>query len=503
MPLLTEDHELRRLAILDAIKNAARPFADTSAEARERRRSLPFFDWAQTYLPHYFSSAPWSAHVEAERASREEGMPQYHCWSRGAGKSTIFSLAKPLRWELNTALRKAYDEPGRHFIIMAGATEGVAVAKADYIKWELEANPRIRADYGEEACQVEGTEGDRIYGSTRIWCRGIGQSPRGQFFRGHRPDAFIGDDLENEILVKNPDREQELWDWINGAVLGGLEVNGCIFINLGNMYGRHCLMHRAAQQAQKTDDDGRPLCRYFVYALRDRVTKQSLWPERYPTDKLARRCALLGMRNARREIDCLPDDETAAFKPEWIHEFRVADVDPSDFRKVAVLDPAGTSQTKNDYSALPTLGVRESEVNTKRPNIYCLNAWIRHATPNQVVRATKRINDDLGPFPFWCERNVFNEWGKAAFEAVPGAPDVRTFHQTGNKDDRIIGLQSDFEAGRFYFDPSDSDQQLLIDQFLDYGMTGVHDDGPDAFEDAVRRLDKRGAGALVPLPDVM
>ena len=56
-----------------------------------------------------------------------------------------------------------------------------------------------------------------------------------------------------------------------------------------------------------------------------------------------------------------------------------------------------------------------------------------------------------------------------------------------SKEDRILSLQPDFEQGLCYFDEGEGDQRLLLDQFLDFGKTGVHDDGPDAFEMA-RRL---------------
>src|SRR5208282_3710914 len=56
-----------------------------------------------------------------------------------------------------------------------------------------------------------------------------------------------------------------------------------------------------------------------------------------------------------------------------------------------------------------------------------------------------------------------------------------------SKEDRILSLQPDFERGLCCFDEGEGDQRLLLDQFLDFGKTGVHDDGPDAFEMA-RRL---------------
>ena len=312
----TASHSARLERIVQAMHDKANPFADVSPQARAQRRGLPFFDWCATYLPHYFTAPPWLRHREAEADSHEEGIPQFHCWSRGAGKSTLFSLAKPLRWILDAAPDATPHSLGRHFIIFGGATEDVAIDKSDFVKLELVENPRIRGDYGDDACQVNGAAGARVMGDTLLWCRGIGQSTRGQRHRQWRPDAFVGDDLENDMLARNPKREDELWDWLLGATFPGLEAHGAraIFLVVGTMYSRHCMMARAREQARLRDANGRPLCRYFHYPLRN-PDGRSAWPERYTDADLARACAVMGARIARREIDCKEDDEAAPFRP--------------------------------------------------------------------------------------------------------------------------------------------------------------------------------------------
>ena len=53
---------------------------------------------------------------------------------------------------------------------------------------------------------------------------------------------------------------------------------------------------------------------------------------------------------------------------------------------------------------------------------------------------------------------------------------------------RIEGtLSAPIENGVIRFHPTDKDQALLIDQLLDC-FDGDHDDGPDALEGAVRKL---------------
>ena len=73
---------------------------------------------------------------------------------------------------------------------------------------------------------------------------------------------------------------------------------------------------------------------------------------------------------------------------------------------------------------------------------------------------------------------------------------VRSATATTNKADRILANQPEFEAGLCWFDAAEGDQQLLIDQFLDFGKTAVHDDGPDAWDGARRQLP--GAAGAAP-----
>ena len=480
----TRDHRRQLETILASQRELARPFADTSPEARDRRKALPFFAWAQTYLPHYFTCQPWSKHIEAEALSGEEGMPQFHCWSRGAGKSVIFSLAKPLHWILSQT---------RHFIIFGGATEDVAIDKADFIGLELTENQRLRADYGDDACTVEGEEGARVMGDTLLWCRGIGQSTRGQRHRQYRPDAFVGDDLENDGLARNPAREDALWDWLLGATFPGLESHGAraIFIIVGTMYGRKCMMERARTESTKTDATGRPLCRYFCYPLLDEHG-HSTWPDRYSDDDLARACAIMGASIARREVGCKADDEEASFRSEWIREFDSRTLDRSGLRVAGFLDPSATHTERSDYKALIVLATPADAKPGQPQPIFCLHAWIRRASPMEMIDHLFWVVNTYSPGLLACESNGFQNliWPLLSGEQRRRGQifSLRSITNTTNKQDRILCNQGEFERGLCLFDPQEGDQRILIDQFLDFGKTSVHDDGPDAWDGARRML---------------
>jgi hypothetical protein len=482
----TRVHEQQVKRILDLMKIEARPFADTSPEAIAARKALPFDGWCKLYLPHYFYAPSAPAHLIADELVEEEGMPLFLHWARGFAKSVRYGLAKPVRWIV---------EKARHFVICGGRDEDVAVDKMDLVKLELENNPRLRADYGNELGPHLGSNEDADWTAcdTRVIARGIGQSPRGLLHRQYRPDVFIGDDLEDDILARNPRREQELEDWIFGTVFPGLESAGtkALCVCLLNTFQRGCLSARAREKAGQFDKTGRPLCRYHRFPAVDEQG-HSTWPARYSDQSLARAQAVMGTRLFRREMRCLEDDESSAFRPDWIRHFKASDFDRSTASVVAYCDPSARAAECNDYKALIVLGRPVGSEET-----HCLHAWIRHASVGEMIEEMFRIRDHFAPGRFACEDNGFQTliWPLLSVrEKVHGRVGLIPVTNTASKDDRILSNVGDFEQGLVYFDPAEGDQKLLIDQFLDFKKPDVHDDGPDAFAGAKRFLPRLGSG---------
>ena len=180
--------------------------------------------------------------------------------------------------------------------------------------------------------------------------------------------------------------------------------------------------------------------------------------------------------------------DEAVFRADWVRDFRAAEFDRSTAEVRVAVDPSATAKETSDYKALVVLartrGARE---------LYCLHAWLRRASPNELIAEVLRAHDDFSPGRIGCEANGFQAFLWPLLEAneeIRGRVNrVGLFPVTNaaSKEDRILSLQPDFERGLCYFDEGEGDQRLLLDQFLDFGKPGVHDDGPDAFEMA-RRL---------------
>ncbi|MGD1001865.1 MAG: hypothetical protein ABSA67_14315 [Candidatus Brocadiia bacterium] len=521
----TKAYEAQRGRILAAVLREARPFEDSSHKAIAARRALPFDAWIHAYFPHYIFCESSPLHLAADEIVEEKGIPIAEYWFRGAGKTTRALLRRVRR----IVERRA------HFIIVGGQTEENAAEKLDLIKLELVNNQRLRRDYGDRIGPRGGsdTDTDFVAVETRVLARGTGQSCRGLLHGPHRPDDFLGDDLEDDFLARNPQREKHLWEWLFGNVFPALSVEHAVSpqrrrergelhgdgkpipgetlrdlrasaVNTGgawceillNNYGtRHGLKARFQEAAAQRDAAGRPICRYVEYLAEDE-RGESAWPERFPTAVLRRMSAIMGRGLYGREMlgKSFSDDEV--FRPDWVRDFRAAEFDRSTAEVRAAVDPSATAKETSDYKALVVLarprGTRE---------LRCLHAWLRRASPNELIAEILRVYDAFSPGRIGCEANGFQAFLWPLLEAneeIRGRVNrVGLFPVTNaaSKEDRILSLQPDFERGLCYFDEGEGDQRLLLDQFLDFGKPGVHDDGPDAFEMA-RRLftDSRPGG---------
>jgi predicted phage terminase large subunit-like protein len=467
----SRQHEQLRLRVLELIEQRAKPFARTGAAARRERMGLDLLPWCRTYLPHFFDRPFAPFHQRMADAVGEPGMPTFVCAFRGAGKSVLLTLARPLRRALGG------EAP---YFVYGSQVQKLAAQNMDYVRLELEHNPRIRGDYGE--LEVRGPQGEwvveraRRRGSVKFEAFGIGMSPRGRRHGEHRPVEFVGDDLEDAELARNPERERNLWDWLMDEVLPALEPDRFAFTILGTMFGPECMMQRARRLADRRDAAGRPLARAFL----QKVTQdgRSVWPQRFGDETLARIRATIGLRNWLRNYALEPDDPTKPFQAKWMGTYRSEEGDTNKLDPVAFLDPAVSQSTSGCPRALVAVGAdRRSGVR------YVLDAWIERGTPLEMIRQVFALNRRLRPRVIGIESNggyalirpLLRLWEERRGERLP----VRYVNHTRPKDIRIEMLCSQFESGRWRFPQNPSaGVKTLQEQFLSYPDGYV--DGPDA-----------------------
>ncbi len=479
----SRNYEQHRLGIIELIEQRATPFERTGEEARHERRGLPFLPWCRTYLPHYFEAPFADFHKRMMQAVGEPGMPTFVCAFRGAGKSVLLTLARPLHRVLTGQAP---------YLIFGSQVQKLAAQNMDCVKLELEHNARLHGDYGEP--EISGPS-DRWTvsvphrrGACRLEAFGIGMSPRGRRHGEHRPTEFIGDDLEDAELARNPEREQNLWDWLMDEVLPALEPDRAVFTVLGTMFGPQCMMARARQLAGRRDGAGRPLGRVFL----QKATEEghTVWPERFSDETLDRVRATIGLRNWLRNYALSPDDPSRPFRPDWLGTYRPEEVDVQELDVVVFLDPAVSSS--GCPRALVAVGA-----DRRRGTRYVLDAWIETGSPMEMIGKLFEFDGRFAPRVIGIESNggyalirpLLREVEARRGRRLP----ARYVNHSRPKALRIESLCAPFEQGRWRFPAYPSaGVKTLQEQFLSYPDGYV--DGPDAAAGCEELLPQPGVG---------
>ncbi len=483
----TQAHVKQREAILDLLTEEARPFEDTSDAAKDARRRLPILPWCQTYMPHYFRSPFAAFHTEMNAAAGEPCLPTFIAAFRGAAKSTFFSVVRPLRRTL---------ERRTPYTIFGSQVQVLAAQNMDYVRIELEENPRIACDYGE--LSVEGSEDawtvhlppaasrgaaqepHRIeWAEAKFEAFGVRQSVRGRRHGPWRPFDFVGDDLEDDAVAANPRREQQLWDWLMGGVLPAMEPDVFTFTVVGTFFGPLCMLVRARELAEVEGPGGRPLARYYSRPAVD-ATGGTVWPERFSDEHLARIRATQGLKNWLRNYALEAHDPDKPFQAQWIdaHRYDPAKVRADRLDVVGYLDPAVSESASGCPRALVIVGAdRQTGVR------YVLDVWIGRGTPAEMVRRIFDADEEWHPRVIGIESNggfillkdLVDEEMRKRNRWLP----LDYSPATQSKESRIERLAKAFEAGRWRFPTSPhAGIQTLEQQFVSY--PDGWKDGPDA-----------------------
>ena len=475
----SRQHEQKRTQILDGIERLARPFARRGPAARRERTRQEFLPWCRTYLPHYFDCAFAPFHSRMAAVVGQPAMPAFVCAFRGAGKSVLLALARPLYRLLQGRVP---------YFIYGSQVQKLAAQNMDYVRLELEHNHRLHGDYGlpqvrggQEAWLVDvprpGGRGARRHrGTTKFEAFGIGMSPRGRRHGEFRPLEFVGDDLEDAELARNPEREQNLWDWLMDEVVPALEPERFAFTVLGTMFGPDCMVQRARRLSERTDAAGRPLARLLVQKVSEEG--RSVWPERFSDETLGRVRATIGLRNWLRNYALEPDDPTRPFQARWMLSCAPGEPDPRELDVVAFLDPAVSLSAGGCPRALVCVGA-----DRRTGNRYVLDAWIERGTPLEMIEQLFAFNRRWRPRLIGIESNGGYALIRpllALREAERGERlPVRYVHHSRAKGLRIEALCAQFEGGRWRFPEQPSaGVKTLQEQFLAYPDGFV--DGPDA-----------------------
>jgi hypothetical protein len=452
---------------------------EEAKQRKARAKADPWYFFA-TYLPHYFSQETPEFHRDLWSESGKPGINALAA-PRGFAKSTLVTTAETLR-------RAVFGITP--FQIIVKETEDAAIDEVAAIQVEIEDNPRIIADFGALKKRGDWEDGDFI---TTTGCRvralGIGQSIRGKKHRQYRPGRVVVDDPEKDKAVQNPRLVRERVDWLLGAVYPSLDPAGGILTWIGTLISRRS----GLAVMQKHDGANTRVWSAIMNGV-------SLWPERFPLEKLKEIRGLVGPKAWRTEYMNEPaDDPEATFQDSMIHRFKREEVAAGKIVGAFVAaDPSLESTTKHDCKAITVLLLAAEFRGLPGPYYLVIRAYVRHATLEKFFAEIFRCNELYKPMRIGLEIQSWQKLLLNDIRRMEAAKNIRLplvgLTHSVSKEGRVGRLQPLMERGMLLFvdDPDDDNMNELIEQFLGFDEPSVKDDGPDSCEMAIALAERHG-----------
>ena len=478
---------------------------------RQSGGALDLLAWGRKYLSEHFSRPPslmhrWLAR-QLDLAQTARGTKLNLLGPRGSAKSTVASLALPLRASL---------EGREPYIWIVSDTAHQACAHLENVKAELVDNPLLAADY--PAAGIGPTWRRSLIvlrNGVTIEALGTGQRIRGRRRREHRPTLIVCDDLQNDGHIRSALQREHSREWFHGALMNA-GTPGTNVVNLATALHRQALamqLHQTpgwisrvfrsvarwpsnmslwqqweAIYTDLADPDYQTAAEEFYRLNRPALHAGAivLWPEQEDLYTLMRLRAEGGHTAFEREKQNSPiDPERCEWPESYFDETIWFDAWPGRLQvKAMALDPSkGADARRGDYSALVVVGV------DRRGLIYVEADLARRPTP-EIVADGVELYCRHRPDAFAVESNQFQDLLAGQFEAefvrqgLLTARPVPMENQV-SKQVRIRRLGPFLASRRLRFKDASPSTRLLVEQLMEFPVAD-HDDGPDALEMAIR-----------------
>lgn len=408
-------------------------------------------------------------------------------WPRGHAKSTHFDVFIPL-WLMFQPQRLI------NVMVLVGKSENNARKLISDIQAELEYNQRIIADYGDQKSLGSWTDGEFVtQGEVAFFALGRGQSPRGLRYKEARPDYIVIDDLDDDELCRNESRVRELTDWVKEALFGALDVGRGRFIMVGNLISKNSVLQKIintpgvqTSTVYAVDKEGEPV-----------------WKDKWTKEEAAAAAEFMGYRSWQKEMMHNPINEGTVFRQEWIRYKKTLPLNKYE-SIILYIDPSWKNSGKNDYKACKVWGrPRKGIKGYSHTELHHLRAFLRQCSFSEMVRWVydfyESLPEDVTAL-FYMEASFmqdtildeFTQEGELRGYQLPLIPDKR---QKPDKFARVEAISPLWERGFVFYAENqrdDPDMKVAVEQTLAFekGMRS-HDDGPDADEGAIWKLQKQ------------
>jgi len=427
----------------------------------------------------------------ATKYDNPKPIPPFHreMWDLCCSNHPKVAIAAPREHAKSTAITHAYILAMvlfrvKSFVLLVSDTEGQAIEFLGDIKAEITGNQGLRSTFSikkvlkdtETNIIVEFKDGTRF----RIVAKGSEQKVRGLKWRGQRPDLIVGDDLENDDIVMNPDRRMKFQNWFRRALIPcgsdtcWIRIVGTV-LHLDSMLNN--LLNSKVWQSRR-------------YEAHNHDFSEILWPEKFSKERLL---AIRAVFEEDNDLDGYSQEYlnkpvavgNAYFHPDYFYDFerdKNGNWIKPNLEYYAAADFAISEREKSDYTVIGVAGVDPDghphlvSINKFRGDadriIEELLATQKHYNPNVFTFETEKIDKAIGPSlnRAMLRNNTFLN--------------IHTITPTKSKTTRGKSIQALHKAGAIRYDKEASwypDFYAEMQTITDSGPRGKHDDMFDVF----------------------
>ena len=400
---------------------------------------------------------------------------------RGHAKSTAITLSYALALGLFRI---------RDHILIVSDTEGQASQFLGDIAIELAENETLHENFGkitfekDNATELIAVMRDGY--KFRIIAKGSEQKVRGLKWRNKRPNAILGDDLENDEIVMNRDRREKFKHWVMKALIP-CGSDDCIIRVVGT------ILHMDSFLENILND---PTWTTKRYRAHNEDFTEILWPEKFS------RARLEGIRKGYVEqgvpegysqeyLNYPIDEENAYFRKEDFLEYDPEELEYKHLYHYSAIDFAITEKERSDFTVIATVGVDSDN------NIYVLDVRVGRWDGLEIIKEMFSVHNRYKPEIFTAESGMI-EKSLGAFlkeEMFKRGTflNLNPMVPVKDKQTRARSMQARMRAGSVYFNHDASWFPSLQQEMLRFPRD-VHDDQVDALAWIGLTLDKKIEG---------
>lgn len=306
--------------------------------------------FAETFFPHIMTNKPPEFHKEIYDILFRNGNDALAA-PRGHAKSTIAGLIFLIFCIVNKIEK---------YIVYISQNHAKTVQFIDPIRDEFKTNKLLRFVYGDltprRTKDDEGRDREDCFdvNGIRIEAVSFEKNLRGFKYKNMRPTLIIGDDIESDDRVLNPELREKDKNKLNKVIIPALDIDGRF-----KMIGT--ILHNYSLLKNKID-----LYKGKIFKACDQDLNNILWKDRFTKEKLQKiREDISSIAFQQEYLNDPIDNSSSLIKREWIENCFREDLSHTDVLemnfelKTMGVDFAFSDRITADESAFCGLGVKD------------------------------------------------------------------------------------------------------------------------------------------------